>query len=89
MKCNYRHFESDGALCLVDEGGVRSLTNSIEDVIEELKGRGIVVDRTMVYRDSEGVWDGVAVVEGEFGDFVLLGARSHEEAIRKFRDVAK
>lgn len=83
------NFRSDYTLHIVsgviavqdlNQGGM-SVTNDIENVITDLKRRGIdFSDKLFVYRDSEGFWDGVLVKDGKFGGFVIIGASSRDEA---------
>lgn len=59
-------------LTIIDlhEPGSRSVTNAIEDVLHELRLRfGLDLPPIVIYRDTEGVWDGVAHIEGIFRGF--------------------
>jgi hypothetical protein len=79
----FSKFEHEGVLCLIDHNGPRSLTNDMERVIEDLALSGTNVDRPIVYRDSEGIWDGVVTEDCRFDRFIGLGSRTPDEAIRK------
>ena len=62
-----------------------SITNAAEDVVRDLVDRAVLDPlrpRRIVYLDQLGQWDGLAVHEGTFAGFVMLSARSEEEAIQ-------
>jgi hypothetical protein len=62
-----------------------TITNAAEDVIRDLAERGVLdptKPRRIVYLDQQGRWDGLAVRDGNFASFVMLGARSEEDAIQ-------
>lgn len=67
--------------------GGMTVTNDVENVIHyiAISMFGEVSNKmdsyAIVYRDSEGIWDGIKTVNGEFDSFVYLGAHSMEEAI--------
>lgn len=57
---------------IVDMLGIKSVTNEIEAVIEDIAAIGIAVDDyAIVYRDTMCVWDGVRTKDGRFDDFFL------------------
>jgi hypothetical protein len=61
--------------------GGMSVTNDIERVIREMRSAGIDVDGTpIIYRDSDGRWDGVRTKGGEFYWFDPIGTTSEAEA---------
>jgi hypothetical protein len=62
-----------------------SITNAADQVIHDLVDRGMldaIKPRRIVYLDQGGQWDGLAVRDGNFAGFVMLGARSEEDAIQ-------
>ena len=75
----------DGAIVIVDGGeeGTPTVTNTAEQVIEDLRARGYDLTMPIVYRDSHGRWDGLAVKDGAFADFIMLGGTSHTDALEK------
>jgi hypothetical protein len=70
---------------IVDEDGPVSITNDVEAVVAEVvRTYDIKSGQPMIYRDSEGRWDGIELDErGHFKDFILLGAYSIEDAIAR------
>lgn len=69
-------------IMIYDRDGPRSVTNDAEAVIASLAAVGIRPDDyTIIYLDSEGVWDGVMTEGGRFAGFKLLGARTPEQAL--------
>lgn len=69
----------------LDKGG-RSVTNDAEGVIEDLRRAGLIRPGVpVVYRDSTGTWDRLAVKDGRFAGFVSIGAKIREEAIARAR----
>ncbi len=83
------------AIVVIDQHDERrpsmSVTNDIEHVIEVLSDAypEIDIDRALVvYLDTQGAWDGVAIKDRRFQEFVLLGAKSERhavEALKKWR----
>ena len=62
-----------------------SITNAAEVIIRDLAERGVldpIKPRRIVYLDQLGQWDGLAVRDGKFAGFVMLRARSEENAIQ-------
>lgn len=48
-------------ICIIDQNrGNMSVTNDIENVVDEILGREKIIasDHLIVYRDSDGSWDG-------------------------------
>lgn len=74
-----------GKVVLYDrDSGRRSLTSAIDEVVPHLYRRGILTaKRALVYKDSEGVFDGVAHAGGQFMGFFPLGAKTMARAIKK------
>jgi hypothetical protein len=73
-------------LAIIDlhEPGSRSVTNAIEDVLHELRLRfGLDLPPIIIYRDTEGVWDGVAHIEGTFRAFYPIRETDRARAIDK------
>ncbi len=74
---------------IYDDGGPFhvSVTNAVEAVVRDVYASQRLdeyqVRPRLIYRDSDGQWDGIAVRNGEFVGFVGLGAREPEDAIYK------
>lgn len=70
--------------------GRMSVTNNIEEVIDEIcqKERINPVEHFIVYRDSDGTWDGFEFATGQF---IHLGKRTGvgamAEMLKKVREV--
>lgn len=81
----YSVIEVRGRNCIVivDQNVGMSVTNDIENVIKEIeKAENIeAADHLIVYKDSEGQWDGY---DPEEDDFVHCGARTYQEAINTY-----
>lgn len=82
MRSQFIVQEEDGVLVVTDLGGDRSVTNDAEAVVKHLASRYDLGQKRIVYRDSEGRWDGLAVQNGEFAGFVMIGGRCTEDAVR-------
>lgn len=67
----------------LDFEGTRSVTNDIENVIDNLKRTGLLhAGDRLVYRDSMGVWDEALLdAHCRFVDYRSLNARSFDKAI--------
>jgi len=65
-----RKANNKNVLCLEDRGTGMSLTNGMEDVIEELqasfKRSSKPFPSLVIYKDTEGMWDGWNVKKEEF-----------------------
>ncbi len=47
---------------IADAGGDKSVTNDIENVIKDIiaeEGKGFFTDKEVMYKDSQGIWDGI------------------------------
>jgi hypothetical protein len=71
-------------LCLEDRGIGMSLTNGMEDVIEELqlvfKKEGKPFPSLVIYKDTDGMWDGWDIEKEEF---ILLQFKRCEKALNE------
>ena len=68
-------------LCL----GGRSVSGDIETVLREI-GRELKSDLSgyaLVYRDGQGNWDGIRLVDGDTIDFYALRETTQEGAVRR------
>lgn len=84
VKADYDYKIIDGIICIEDlNRGNRSVTNDIENVIEQIKYfENIKNIKIVIYRDSEGNWDGYVV---ENDAFIPLVTKSREIAIQKIK----
>jgi hypothetical protein len=75
-----------GMLAITDlnRPGCRSVTNDIEAVLAELTQQyGMDLPVTIIYRDTEGMWDGIAHLHGTFRGFYPIREVDRERAIAK------
>lgn len=65
---------------IIDKNGMRSVTNEIENVIEEICDKESIApgEYGWVYKDSSGEWDAFDPV---MGIFALIGEDSEEAAV--------
>lgn len=78
--CSYT--VEQGVVCIIDQGGGRSVTNDAEAVISSLLREGIdPAPRHFIYRDTTGQWDELVVRNGRFHSFRLLRMRDKQAAI--------
>lgn len=85
------HISDPPVIIIRDEGGDGpSVTNDAEAVVIEalqrIQRRVILACDTvprLVYRDSDGRWDGLGTRHGRFTHFIPLGGHTEEEAVRK------
>ncbi|RZK44394.1 MAG: hypothetical protein EOO61_03945 [Hymenobacter sp.] len=67
------------AIVDIDQGG-KSVTNDIEDVLDDIRGKiGDLAGYAVIYRDSMGRWDGVRLV-GSSVEFYSLNEIDGERA---------
>lgn len=73
-------------LVLVDANdGSLSLTNGIEDVIDELRLNLIPFPDFVIYKDTDGAWDGWDYKGNDF-IFIFLNTDEKEDALDKIVD---
>ncbi len=62
MRSDYVVIQLENIVIIEDlDRGNKSVTNDIQEIIDELELRG--TDKTLVYRDSMGMWSCVNVLE--------------------------
>ena len=59
-----------------------TVTNDMEAVLEDIKKQIKTLPKTIIYQDTEGIFDGVKYVDGEV-DFYPLGELNLFSAIKK------
>lgn len=84
MRSSYTAFVREDTVCVIDEDEGRSVTNDIEAVIADLRRAGVLIaGRCLIYRDSDGVWDGVTLdAELRFVRFYPINERSLDAALK-------
>lgn len=81
-RADYEYFINEGVVSIVDlDKGNKSLTNDIENVIEEVCLRAGIKphEYKWVYRDSGGMWDGFDPATKQF---IPLGTTDENDAIK-------
>ena len=85
----YAHEVVEGVIVPFDRSAIersRPVTNSIERVPAEVAAEvGGLKDRPVIYRDSDGVLDGVLQGHGHFFGFCPIGERVPEPALAAAR----
>jgi hypothetical protein len=72
------------AITDLDKPGARSVTNAVEEVLEELVGSyGMDLPSVIIYRNTTGVWDGISHIEGTFRGFYPIRETDRDRAIDK------
>jgi hypothetical protein len=72
----------DDVIALTDLDRGRSITNDAEQVVATLREHLGDLDRfRIIYRDSEGRWDGIATIRSHFVGFVPLRCDNLDRAI--------
>ncbi|GJE44085.1 hypothetical protein AEGHOMDF_3271 [Methylobacterium soli] len=71
-------------ICLVDLDKAESITNDAVHVIEDLHKRfGDLSGYRVIYRDTAGTWDELAVMENRFQGLKSVNERSQAAAVAK------
>jgi hypothetical protein len=68
-----------GVFVVVDLDVGRTVTNAASDVVSELTARHGPLAAPLIYRDTQGWWDGMTVRSGRFAGYYPL-AESYEDA---------
>lgn len=91
-KSDYTFKVSEGILIIQDlDMGRKSVTNDMVNVLSEIKSKigNTIHDLDIIYRDSEGIWDGVDSewTVGGCADvhFYHIGEMKIESAIKKIK----
>jgi hypothetical protein len=81
---------TDGFVLVEDRNQGMSVTNDAENVIEYLASLYDLGKLRVLYRDSSGRWDELAVKDGRFCGFRFVGTMgSWRDAVREASRVAK
>ena len=81
---DYTYTIINGVVCVIDEGGAPSVTNDAEAVIAELASTGVdLINQPVIYRDTEGQWDELLLVDGQFSGFRFLQTTDRSVAINR------
>ncbi len=85
-KAGYDYGITDGVIWIIDQDTSKmSVTNDIENVVEEIAKKENIMKLTpVVYRDSQGIWDGWDHAKG---GFIHLGTKTRQHAIAKIINI--
>lgn len=83
----------DNILCIEDKCGLKSVTNDIENIFDDILEKGISPsDYPIMYKDSMGIWDGIRIlyVEGRVKiEFFSLTEKEFSKAKEKLLTMKK
>lgn len=82
----YSYTIEDDIVCIVDSDEGLSVTNGIEQVLDELHIARVDLTLPVIYRDTMGIWDQIIVKKGGFHSFRSIGERDKEKAKRKVKE---
>jgi len=88
VRSNYTFSIIGNILFIEDLNGAVSVTNDIENVLEFIQQNQLsppIDSYDVIYRDSDGIIDGILTRDGEFKDFYLIGERDLEKAKLKIQ----
>lgn len=91
MRPHYRAevvaFDGHEFIVVIDESNGKaapSVTNAAEQVVDDLvHSYGPLLHHMIVYRDTDGVFDGLEVIDNKFRGFAPLRTTCLKEAFRK------
>lgn len=83
--CEFSFELDQDVIVVIDHDGGRSVTNAAEHVVRMVATLHDVNQHRIVYQDTDGRWDGLGTEDGVFSHFVILGARTREEAVEMAR----
>lgn len=84
---NFTYDIEDYIISIIDENlGNTSVTNDIENVLKTIcDDIGSLQNKIIIYRDSEGTWDGVTVDKNnKFDKFIPLGKKHEHLALLEY-----
>ena len=90
MKASFT-YTIDGQILFIEDSNVgMSVTNDVENVIEEMNTLfnemgSTIDDFNVIYRDSRGFIDGIKTKDCKFHDFYFIGEMNYEDAKLKIR----
>jgi len=84
LNSDYIYFIKGKVLIIEDSDlGNRSVTNDIQNVLTAIKTELEFLPETIIYRDSEGNFDGVEHEQGIFKRFYPVNETDFEKALEK------
>ena len=81
---NFHYEEIGGVVVIYDlNNGGRTITNDIESVLGEVSKRINLDNKTVIYRDSMNIFDGINHDEGKFESFFSIQETDLGKALKK------
>jgi hypothetical protein len=71
----------NGVMVIEDLSTGRSVTNAVADILHDLASYYHPFPKTIIYRDGDGTWEGIAHDKGVFSAFYPLGKQDRATAI--------
>jgi hypothetical protein len=81
----YSHTVHGNVIAVIDHDGGRSVTNDVENVIDDLTRQGFDLSRyRVIYRDTRGIWDQLLIDRtGHFAGFGSINERDLSAALAR------
>ena len=81
----YSHTVHANVIAIVDHDGGRSVTNDVDNVIDDLSQQGFdLLKYRIIYRDTRGIWDQLLVDRtGHFAGFSSINERGLSAALAR------
>jgi hypothetical protein len=81
----YSHTVHRHVIAIIDHNGGRSVTNDVENVIDDLTRQGFDLSRyRVIYRDTRGIWDQLLIDRtGHFAGFSSINERDLSAALAR------
>lgn len=84
MRSKYSIASVGNVLIIYDRLGIKTVTNDIDNVLSEVKeSYGNLDAYKIMYRDSQGVFDGVVTRASKFTSFFSIGETDERAALAK------
>ena len=88
QRSTYSVLVDAGVVVVTDLDHGRSVTNDAEGVIEDLRAAGHDLAMPVIYRDTAGRWDRIAVgADGRFAGFLPIGGHDYAAARLRLEEV--
>lgn len=80
-RASFSYSVDGNVVCIIDHDDGMSVTNDVENVIDDIAALGIDVNSNhIIYRDTDGYWDGIEVKNGGFVCFFPIHVRDLKDA---------
>ena len=81
----YSHTVHGNVIAIIDHDGGRSVTNDVENVIDDLTRQGFDLSRyRVIYRATRGIWDQLLIDRtGHFAGFCSINERDLSAALAR------